>query len=520
MDLTYVPFRQIVDELVNALGLRRVLTLRLVNSTLKKGHRKYDDADLRARFNHEILDVILTRQLIAKRRRVPFPYIKRPIMSKLLLKRVDNPSINDNLLILVIRELAEMTSNIPHEVLKLSKSGIKYLLCTAAVCHLGSLKAAQLMASESYDQTQTINVLNHLLTATALLGSLERLDVLFSQGALVNSVSEYFGTPLQAAAGQGHQEMVLYLLKQGADVNFLCGDDVLFRSEAYREEGSALRSATRRNHNLVVRLLLDPVHGLKTSGADCENAIMDAAYAGHTEMVRLLLERGNFTNQMELQYEILWSACRYGHIQLVQIMLDKGLDVNATKLGGSRALESAAYYGHASIVSLLFDNGAYLNYGGYECHAIHVAASNGHQEVVQMLLDQGADINSSGSRGVTPIWEAAKNQQLDMMRFLLNNGADLQADECGDYALFRAVIQGHEQVIRILAESGVRVDGSPDDTQPPPILNAMIHGRGNMVKLLLELGAQQVDPLDSAWAKKFLNGTYPLPTSPQPLLRE
>ena len=121
---------------------------------------------------------------------------------------------------------------------------------------------------------------------------------------------------------------------------------------------------------------------------------------------------------------------------------------------------------------------------------------------------------------MTPIWEAAKTQQLDMMRFLLNNGADLQAHVCGDYAFSRAVIQGHEQVVGILAEAGVSVDGPPDDTELSPILNAMIQGRGNMVKLLLELGAKPVNPLKSAWAEKFLNGTYPLSPSPEPLLRE
>ena len=31
MNLPWLPFRQIVDELVNSLGLRKVLTLRLVN---------------------------------------------------------------------------------------------------------------------------------------------------------------------------------------------------------------------------------------------------------------------------------------------------------------------------------------------------------------------------------------------------------------------------------------------------------------------------------------------------------
>lgn len=33
MNLPSLPFRQVVDELVDSLGLRKVLTLRLVNGT-------------------------------------------------------------------------------------------------------------------------------------------------------------------------------------------------------------------------------------------------------------------------------------------------------------------------------------------------------------------------------------------------------------------------------------------------------------------------------------------------------
>lgn len=33
MDLSYLPFRQVVDELVDSLGLRKVLTLRRINGT-------------------------------------------------------------------------------------------------------------------------------------------------------------------------------------------------------------------------------------------------------------------------------------------------------------------------------------------------------------------------------------------------------------------------------------------------------------------------------------------------------
>ena len=65
-----------------------------------------------------------------------------------------------------------------------------------------SPQAVQLMASESYKQTLIIYVPNYLLTVTALLGSLERLDVLLSKSVPVKSISEYIRTPLQAAGGR------------------------------------------------------------------------------------------------------------------------------------------------------------------------------------------------------------------------------------------------------------------------------------------------------------------------------
>lgn len=297
----------------------------------------------------------------------------------------------------------------------------------------------------------------------------------------------------------------------------VCGDDVLYLRENNRKEGTALRSASRRDYKQVVRLLLDPVYKLNSSGVDYENAVMDAVRADHVDMVGLLLKSGTVTNLLRLQYKILWTACRLGFARLVQNMLDEGIDVNATDIGGPRALEYAASSGHAPIVSLLFEQGADLKYEGSERHAIQAAACHGYQEVVQILLDHGADVNTSGLRYLTPLWEAATSQQISMMRFLFSKGADLAAEECGDYAFFRAVLQGHEEVVRSLAEMGVSVDGVPGDPEPPPILNATIHGQKRMVEVLLELGAQWVDPMKSAWREKFMDSTYPKALPPTPI---
>lgn len=431
-------------------------------------------------------------------------------MSRLLLRRVEKPTIKDSLLVLAIRHTVESIIDIYHEYAKLSKDEFYYILCTTAVCHLGSLETAELMASESYHPTQAACHPIDLLTAAALLGSLEIVDMLLSKGAQVNSASRYFGTPLKAAAGQGHHEMVLHLLKHAANVNYVCGRD-----------GTALRSASRRNHVSVVQSLLDPAHNLEFSGGDYEIAMLDAARSGHVRIVRLLLEKSTSARKLSLQYEVLWAACKLGHVQLVQMMLDEGLKAKMRGLEGSLALEFAACFGHGLIVSLLLDQVVDLHDKGVKCNAIHAAASNGYQEIVQILLDKGADINfSSASHYETPLLEAARNQQLDMMRFLLNNGACLKTNECGDQAFHYAVIRGHDKVVCILAEAGVNVDGDPDDPKFPPILLAMRHGHEKMVELLLKLGARWVDPLKSAWADQFLDGTYPYPPPPKPLLMD
>lgn len=116
-------------------------------------------------------------------------------MTRLLLKRVEKRTIKDSLLVLAIRHTVESIINNYHEYAKLSKDEFYYILCTAAVCHLGSPETAKLMASEFHQPTQAACDPIDLLTAAALLGSLEVVDMLLTKGAQVNSASKYFGTP-------------------------------------------------------------------------------------------------------------------------------------------------------------------------------------------------------------------------------------------------------------------------------------------------------------------------------------
>ena len=58
---------------------------------------------------------------------------------------------------------------------------------------------------------------------------------------------------------------------------------------------------------------------------------------------------------------------------------------------------------------------------------LHWAADRGHLNVVRYLLGSGADINERAESGYTPLHQAAKAGQLNVVCYLLENGADIDA---------------------------------------------------------------------------------------------
>jgi ankyrin repeat protein len=83
------------------------------------------------------------------------------------------------------------------------------------------------------------------LQAALFRGRARIVQTLLKDFENVNVPGGHFGNAIQAAAFGGHDNMLLMMLKRGADVN----------SEG--RYGSALRAASLGGHDTVVRLLLD-----------------------------------------------------------------------------------------------------------------------------------------------------------------------------------------------------------------------------------------------------------------------
>ena len=381
-------------------------------------------------------------------------------------------------------------------------------LCAAAACHLEArhLYGKLGLTTLTEDADKAVVSLNSLLTAAVCVGNPTMVDALLRSGLDPNIQSDVFGVPLDAAARNGDNKMLLLLLDYGAKL-YYCNLSGWTHMRYYTLEAAALAG-----HEHTVKRLLDSSYGIDRSCAEYVSAISSAARGGHGDLVRLMLKRADLLNLTHLRCKVLFVAADHGHAQLVRMMLDDGVGRNwcefnwLSQCDGVTPLQMAARHGYAEVVRVLVANGADIHHAEHES-ALNRAASNGHEEVVRILLDAGAYINALALK-TTPLGAAAFNGEVCMMRYLLRRGADVHAHKCGEEALFLAAGKGYELVVQLLVEAGVNPNG-PGPQGKNPILQALIAGQSHVVKALKGLGAETIDPATSIYAAQFASGRFP-----------
>jgi cytohesin len=181
-------------------------------------------------------------------------------------------------------------------------------------------------------------------------------------------------------------------------------------------------------------------------------ALRIAAYHGRTDVVRLLLERG------EDPGDVLLTTANMGRTLAVQELLAAGANVSvADKDDGWTALHFAVRpdgpfnRGHFRVVRALLKAGANPDVRDKSGVAPLSLVMDGDRKTIAVLLKAGADINAQDKSGRTPLHWAVVRGEYNTANCLFEHGCDARLrDEAGKTAICYAAFSGQYSAYRLI----------------------------------------------------------------------
>ena len=292
----------------------------------------------------------------------------------------------------------------------------------------------------------------------ATAGNMQVLLARIGEGENVNARDEMGNSPLHLAAAGGHVPVVYALLKAGAD-------PMATNQEGKRPAELAANAAAREACE----------EGEKPRRR--EIALFDAVSNGRVDEVHNELEAGVNPNALSAdnQHSLLTTAVMQGRVEVARALLAAGADPRYKEPSSRTALNHAAGRGSVELVEMLIKAGADpmvpTNHGAYPIHdaiwsgrteaaialipyyksenyspdgrgngyPISMAIGRGNKEVVRALLAAGLNPNDPRFAKEPLLVQAAKKNSADMVRMLLEAGAnknakDSQGKRAADYA--------------------------------------------------------------------------------------
>ncbi len=292
-------------------------------------------------------------------------------------------------------------------------------------------------------------------------------------------------TPLMLAAEQGETALANVLMNYGANVRLA------------DKEGrtAAMLAAQRGRADILDVLLTNDEQSIESRDKFDFTPLMHAAAEGQIASIKVLLRhRALVDSSISISRVLspLMLAAEHGHVQAVKLLLKQRASKDRLDPQGNTPLMLAAGRGHIDVAETLLNAGADIESEvqpmGYT--PLMKAASKGQVSMVAFLISKGADVNTLAWDKGSALMRAAKQNQAEVVRLLLENKASLGAeDREGRTSLMIAAENGSVEAARVLLQAGAKPDHRGLTKKWHPITLAAKKGHFEIVKLLVEYGA-------------------------------
>ena len=195
----------------------------------------------------------------------------------------------------------------------------------------------------------------------------------------------------------------------------------------------------------------------------------------------------------DVQDDALPTAAQEGRLSEVQRLVWEGRNIESfgsrsetvtRGLHRTTALYRAAKQGHFSIVHFLLRNGANPNPRRNDGKSlVRLLADDGSADMLRLLLEYGANVQHQGA-----LPQASYAGHLNVIQLLLDYGADVDEVE-KQTALYRASSKGYPQIVELLLREGANVQYMTTSGQSA-LYRAVENENYQCARLLLSYGAR------------------------------
>ena len=291
---------------------------------------------------------------------------------------------------------------------------------------------------------------------------------------------------------------------------------------------TAFLKAVDNKHPVIAKLLID--YGVdynkdyKTLNGF--NYLMAFCKANLPEKVIELLEQGSDLNESDSTGKTaLHYAAEYTGVATIKLLIEKGADIFAKSKIEETVLHFAVENKDVEVAKLFIELGIDMEaktikkddpMADYKQTALNYAAWSSNTEVVELFLKNGAIVNTTTSQGITALWAAARQGDLDTVKVLMKynadpyfetprgNAIDIARDRGGNNIakyIKKEMIKREKSINLIQAENKsnenkLEIDNktitdvnAKDSNGKTPLMTAVIEQNLDLVHLLLEQGS-------------------------------